>query len=99
MPEASDNGDDNDSGEEDQYRDTDDLEIGAHNKNQLFTNAENKSCTNGCIAVNDLQPNEDVLGRYQKPHFNPNKVSFGVKMLIPLANWSDSVECEWWLDE
>ena len=69
MPEASAN-DDNDSDEEDQYGDTDDLEIGAHYKNPFLTNDEKKSRPNGWIAVNDLQLNEDVIGRYQKPHFN-----------------------------
>ena len=34
MPEASDNGDDNNLDNEDQDRDTNDLEIGAHYKNK-----------------------------------------------------------------
>ena len=42
VPEASENGDDNDSDEYDQDGDTDDLEIGAHYKNPYFTNAEKK---------------------------------------------------------
>ena len=46
--------------------------------------------------MNYLQPNEDVLGRYQQPHLNPNKVRFVVKMFIPLSHWSDYVECVWW---
>ena len=54
FPEASDNGYDNDSDEEYQDGDTDVLEIGAHFKNPFFTNAENKSCLNGWITVNDL---------------------------------------------
>ena len=49
--------------------------------------------------MNDLQPNEDVLGSFQRPQLNSNKFRVGVKQLIPLARWSDSVECEWWLDE
>ena len=49
--------------------------------------------------MNDLQPNEYVLGCYQQPYFNPNKVRVEVKLLITLAHWSDYVECEWWLDE
>ena len=93
MPEAPDNGYDNDSDEEDQYVDTDDLGIIDHYKNQFLTKAENKSCTNDWIAVNDLQPNECVLERYQQPYFNPNKVRVGVKMLISLAHWSEYVEC------
>ena len=36
VSEASDNGDDNDSDEKDQDGDTDDLEIGAHFKNQFL---------------------------------------------------------------
>ena len=68
-------------------------------KNQFFTNDENKSCPKGWISVNDLQPNEDVLGHYQQPHFNPNKVRVGVKLPIPLDRWSYSVECEFWIDE
>ena len=64
MPEASDNGDDNYSDDEDQDGDTDDLEISAHLQKAIFTNAEKKSCPNGWIAVNDLQPNEIVLGLY-----------------------------------
>ena len=32
-------------------------------------------------------------------HINPNKIRVGVKLLIPLGHWSDSVECEWWIDE
>ena len=99
VPEVSENGYDNDLDEEDQDRDTDDSEIGAHYKKPFFTNAENKSCPNGWIDVNDLQPNEDVLGRYQQPHLNPNKVRFVVKMFIPLSHWSDYVECVWWPDE
>ena len=62
--EESYNDDDNNSDEEDQDGDTDDLEIGAHYKNQFFRNSENKSCTNGSIVANDLQPHEDVLGIY-----------------------------------
>ena len=50
--EASDNGDDNYSDEEDYDGDTDDLEIGDHYKKPFFTNAEKKSCPNGWIAVN-----------------------------------------------
>ena len=46
--------------------------------------------------MNDLQPNEDVIGCYQQPQLNPNKVRVRVKLLIPLDHWSDSVECEWW---
>ena len=72
--------------------------MGAHYKNPFFINAEKKSCPNGWIAVNYLQPNGDVIGRYQQPHYNPNKVRVGVKLLIPLARWSESVECEWWLE-
>ena len=34
-------------------------------KKSHFTNTENKSCPNSWIAVNELQPNEDVLGCYQ----------------------------------
>ena len=64
MTEASNNGDDNDSDEEDQYGDTDDLEIGDHYKNPFFINAEKKSCPNGWFDVNDSQPNEYFLGRY-----------------------------------
>ena len=94
MPEASDNGDDNDLDKEYKYGDTDDLEIGAHYKNPFLTNAENKSCPNGWFAVNDLQPNAAVLGCYLQPHFNSNTVRFGVKILIPLNNCTDSVECE-----
>ena len=36
MPEASDNGDDNDSDEENQYGDTNGLENGAHYKNTFL---------------------------------------------------------------
>ena len=61
-------------------------------KFHFFTNAENKSCPNGWIAVNDLQPNEKILGSHQQPHFNPNKVRAGVKLLIPLSCCTDSVE-------
>ena len=43
--------------------------------------------------MNDLQPNEDILGRYQQPHFDTNKVRVGFKLLIPLAHWSESGEC------
>ena len=64
VPESSYNGYDNDSDKEDQDGYIDNLEIGAHYKKPFFTNAENKSCPNGWIAVNVLQPNEDVLGRY-----------------------------------
>ena len=49
--------------------------------------------------MNELQPNEDVLEQYKQPHFNPNKVRVGVKLLIPLDYWSESVECECWIDE
>ena len=49
--------------------------------------------------MNDLQPNKDVLGHYQYPHFNPNKVRVGVKLLISLAHFSESVECEWWIEK
>ena len=48
--------------------------------------------------MNDLKPNEDITGCYQHPNFNRNKVRVGVKLLIPLAHWSDSVECEWWIE-
>ena len=44
--------DDNNLYEEDQYGDTDDLEIGAHYKKQIFTNDDNKLCPNGWIDVN-----------------------------------------------
>ena len=98
MPEASDNCDDNDSDDEDQDGDTDDLAIGSNFKNPFFTNDENKSCPNGWIALNGLQPNEDVLERYQRPHSNTNKVRVGVKILIPLAPCSYFVDCEWWID-
>ena len=49
--------------------------------------------------MNYLQPNEDVLGRYQNPHFDTNKVRVGVKLLIPLSLLSYYVEFEWWIDE
>ena len=97
VPEASDSCDDNDLDEEDQYGYTDDLEICAHYKKQFFTNDANKSCPNGWIDVNYLQPNEDIIGHYQHPQFNPNKVRVGVKLLIPLAHWSYPVECELWI--
>ena len=64
VPEASDNGDDNDSDEEDQYGDTDYSEIGTHLQKSIFTNAEKKTCPNGWFTVNYLQPNEASLGRY-----------------------------------
>ena len=98
VSEASDNGDYYDSDEEDQDGDTDDLEIGAHYKNPFF-NSEKKSCPNGWISVNELQPHGDVLGRYQQPRFNPNEVRVGFKLPIPFSHWSDYVECEWWIDE
>ena len=47
--------------------------------------------------MKDLQPNEDVLRRYQHLHSNPNKVRVGAKLLIPLSHLSDYVECEWWI--
>ena len=74
VPEASDNGDNNDSDQEDQDGATDDLEIGAHYKKPFFTNVERKLCLNNSSAVNDLQPNEDVLGHYRQPQSNSNKV-------------------------
>ena len=86
MPEASDIGYDNDSDEEDQYGGTDDLVIGDHYKKPFFTNAEKKSYPNGCIAVNDLQQNENLFGCYKHPHWNTNKDRIGVKLLIPLAH-------------
>ena len=44
--------------------------------------------------MNNLKPNEDVIGYYKQPYLDPNKVGVGVKLLIPLAHWSDSAECE-----
>ena len=99
MPEATENGDDNYLEEEDQDGGTDDLEIGAHYKNPFFTNAENIPFPNGWIAVNYLQPNGDVLERYQQPHFNQYKARVGFKLLINLAHWSGSIECECSIDE
>ena len=64
----------------------DDLEIGDHRKKQFVTNAENKSCPNGWISVNDLPTNEDVIGCHQHPHVNPNKIRVIVKLLINLAH-------------
>ena len=49
--------------------------------------------------MSDLQPNEDVLGIYQQPQLNPNKVRVGIKLLIPLAHSSESVKCEWRIEE
>ena len=49
--------------------------------------------------MNDLQQNEDALGRYQHPHFNSNKYRVGLKLIIPLDHCSDSVECEWRVDK
>ena len=58
-----------------------------------------KSRPNGWIAVNDLQPIEDILGRVQQPQFNENKFRVGFKLLIPLSHWSESIECECWLEK
>ena len=86
MPEASENGDENDSDEEDKDGDTNNLEISDNLQKAIFTNAENKPYPNGWISVNELQLNEDVLGLYQQPHFNPNKLTVVFKLLISLSH-------------
>ena len=99
MTKVSNNGNDNNLYEENQDRDTYDIEICDHYKKSFLTNAEKKSCPNGWFALNDLQQNESVLGRYRQPQFNSNTFRVGVKLITPMDHWTDSVECEWWLSE
>ena len=49
--------------------------------------------------MNYLRQNDNVIGRYQHPHFNPNKLRVGFKLLIPLTHWSESVERGLRIDE